>query len=85
MITNTITYIEPFPTQWEYDNIIKPQMSAFDEYEPTAEEMIQMYNELQERDYMTDEQIEQMLAEMADELQEEFEEQHPTHPMDKML
>ena len=85
MITNTITYIEWMPTQWEYDNIIKPQMSAFDEYEPTAEEMIQMYNELQEQDYMTDEQIEQMLAEMADELQEEFEEQQPTHPMDKML
>lgn len=85
MITNTITYIDPFPTQWEYDNIIKPQMSAFDEYEPTAEEMIEMYNELQSHHYMTDKEINNMLDEMDEsitdeELAQEFEQYQHRHP-----
>ena len=84
MITNTITYIEWMPTQWEYDNIIKPQQDA--EEQALLE---QMYDELQELYYMTDDEINEMLNQMYeeitdDDLKEEFELVESRHPCEHM-
>ena len=81
MITNTFTYIEWMPTQWEYDNVIKPQQDA--------EALLEMEQELQELYYMDEEEINNMLNEMYEDYtdedaREEFE-YNTIHPMDKIV